>query len=329
MLLFSVVDFLTRVSDIAWIDKVENVELQSPNNISGVFNVTRFFETLEGNALSVISTIETTYDDKSRIGVALEFFELVNGVIDAELGRFLTRRNDLKIIKADDRSLLLVEAKRLEANKKFIDRFVLQFQNLQISLRVSDFANNAIKLSRPRAAPNISGSKRGLLIFKEKSPSGSFGKKFDVAHFVGTVNAVFSVFGDLFKKLPTEGSFASGRSRANDVKTRTEKLLLINIFKSGKAIGIIFKRVNVGFKVVGEIVRNVRRFGRKSRLVPAGKLTLSIGENFRERFFTALNFVNDYVTKFDKLTQVGFFLDDIGVVFSASSGESGVDKESK
>lgn len=47
LLTFSVVDALARVSNIIGIDRIENVELQSPNNISGVFNVTRFFETLE------------------------------------------------------------------------------------------------------------------------------------------------------------------------------------------------------------------------------------------------------------------------------------------
>ena len=103
-------------------------------------------------------------------------------------------------------------------------------------------------------------------------------------------------------------------------------MLLINIFEAGEAIGIFFQRVDVCFKVIGEIVRNVRRFGGKSGAVPVGKVTLSIGENLNKIFFTALSFINEYVTKFDKLTQIGFFLDDASVVLSASSSEGGVDE---
>ena len=47
LLTFSVVDAFARVGDITGIDGVKDIKLQSPNNISGVFNVARFFETLE------------------------------------------------------------------------------------------------------------------------------------------------------------------------------------------------------------------------------------------------------------------------------------------
>ena len=77
--------------------------------------------------MSIVSPIETANDDKSGVGIALEFFKLANGIIDAEFGRFLTGRNNLEIVKTDGRSVLLVEAKRLEPNKKLIDRFVLHF----------------------------------------------------------------------------------------------------------------------------------------------------------------------------------------------------------
>ena len=126
--------------------------------------------------------------------------------------------------------------------------------------------------------------------------------------------------------MPTESSFTGGGSRADDIKSWTKKLLVVNIFKTGEAIGIIFKRVNVSFKVVGEIVRNVRRFRRKSGVVPAGKVILSVSDDFSKRFFTVLSFVDEHVTKFDKFAQIGFFLDDIGVIFGASSGKGSVDK---
>ena len=197
---------------------------------------------------------------------------------------------------------------------------------MQIGLRVSDFANNAIKLGRPRTAPNISGSKRGLLIFKEKPSSGSFGKKFESTHFVGTVNTVFPAFGKLFEQLPAKGGFTSGRCCADDVKTRTEKLLVVNIFETGEPISVIFKRVDVGFKVVSEIISKLQRFGRRSRTIPVGKLILSVRYDFGEGFFLTRSFVDKNIAKFDKLAQIGFFLDDVSVVLSASGRKSSVDE---
>ena len=140
-------------------------------------------------------------------------------------------------------------------------------------MRISDFVDNAIKLSRPGTAPNVSGSKGSLFVFEEEATSGGFGKKFESTHFVRTENAVFAVLSELFEMLPAKGGFTGGWSCADDVKPWTEKLLFVNIFKTGEPTGIIFKRVNVSFKLVGEIVRNVRRFRRKSGVVPAGNMT--------------------------------------------------------
>ena len=142
----------------SWIDRVEDIKLKSPDDIGSVFDIARLLEAFEGDALSVTGAIKTADDDESGIGISLELFKLANGVINAKFGRFLAGRNNLEIVKADDRCLLSVEAKRLEANEKLINRFVLHFQDLQIGLRVSDFVNDAIELSRPEAAPNISGS---------------------------------------------------------------------------------------------------------------------------------------------------------------------------
>ena len=216
----------------------------------------------------------------------MELFKFANRVIDAEFGRFLAGRNDLKIIKADDRSFLLVKAKRLEANKQFINVFVLQFQDLQIGLRVSDFAYNVVKLRRPRAAPNISGSKSSLFIFKKKATSGSFSEKLKSTHFVRTVNAGFAVFGKLFEQLPAKGSFAGGGSCADDVKSGTEILLGINIFEAREPIGVVFEMVYIGFKLMSEIIRNVQRFGRVRFASPIDMLLFHEGEHFRHGFFS-------------------------------------------
>lgn len=84
--------------------------MKSPNDIGSIFNVAGFLEALEGNGVSVIGAIERADDDESGIGVALEFFELANRVIDAELGGIAGRRNDLEVIEADDGSFGFVGA---------------------------------------------------------------------------------------------------------------------------------------------------------------------------------------------------------------------------
>ena len=87
LLLFGFVDFLPGVRDVKRVDRINNEELQSPDNIGCVFYVTGFFEALEGNGLCVIVAVETADDDKSGIGVALEFFELTNGIVYAKFSR--------------------------------------------------------------------------------------------------------------------------------------------------------------------------------------------------------------------------------------------------
>ena len=61
--------------------------MKSPDDIGSVFDIAGFFEALEGNGLCVIITVERTDDDKSGIGVALEFFKLTDGIINAEFSR--------------------------------------------------------------------------------------------------------------------------------------------------------------------------------------------------------------------------------------------------
>lgn len=102
---FGVVDFLTGLGNIcAAFNLVHDEELQSPNDISGVFDTARLFETLEGNRLVVVGTVEGTDDDEGSVGVALKFFEFTNGIVNAEFDVVLVMRNDLKIVKANDRS---------------------------------------------------------------------------------------------------------------------------------------------------------------------------------------------------------------------------------
>ena len=66
-------------------EMVHKVELESPDDIGGIFNVARFLEALEGNGLRVIGAVETAYDEECGVGVALEFLELADGIINTEL----------------------------------------------------------------------------------------------------------------------------------------------------------------------------------------------------------------------------------------------------
>lgn len=100
----------------------------------------------------------------------------------------------------------------------------------------------------------------------------------------------------------------------------------VTIFETGEPISVIFELVDVGFKVVSEIIRQLQRFGRRSRTTPVGKLILSVSKNVRERFFLTRSLVDKNIAKFDKLAQIGFFLDDVSVILSAGSGEGRVDE---
>ena len=117
LLFFGFVDFLPSVRDVERVDRINNEELQSPDDIGGIFDVAGFFEALEGDGLCVIVAIETADDDKSSVGVALEFFELANGIVDAKFSRIFRGRDDLKIIETNDGSFSFVVAERFEKRK--------------------------------------------------------------------------------------------------------------------------------------------------------------------------------------------------------------------
>ena len=134
LLFFSFVDLFPCISDIEGVERVENEKLKSPDDISSIFNVAGFLEALEGNGLRVVGAIERADNKESRIGVALKFFELADGIINTEFSGLATRRNNLKIIKAYDRSFSFVKAKRTNKSKKVVSRFVLKFKNAKIKL---------------------------------------------------------------------------------------------------------------------------------------------------------------------------------------------------
>ena len=117
LLFFGFVDFLPSVRDVERVDRIDDEELKSPDDIGSVFDIAAFFEALEGNGLCVIVAIETADDDKSSVCVALEFFELANGIVDAKFSRIFGGRNDLKIIETNDGSFGFVVAEGFEKRK--------------------------------------------------------------------------------------------------------------------------------------------------------------------------------------------------------------------
>ena len=158
LLFFGFVDFLPSVRDVERIDRIDDEELESPDDIGSVLDVTGFFEALEGNGLCIVIAVETADDDKSGVGVALKFFKLANRVVDAKFRRIFGGRNDLKIVETDYGSFSFVVAEGFEKSKELIDRFVLEFENTEIKFGFSEVVNDIVELYRVSPAANVSGS---------------------------------------------------------------------------------------------------------------------------------------------------------------------------
>ena len=139
---FSVVDFFAGLRNIcAALDLIHDVELQSPNDIGRIFNAAGFFKTLERNGLIIVGAIERADDNEGGIGVALKFFEFADGIVYSEFDIIFMMRNDLKIIEADNRSFAFAVAERTKKVKQVVNRFVLKFNDLEVSRRFSHFVN--------------------------------------------------------------------------------------------------------------------------------------------------------------------------------------------
>ena len=251
LLFFGFIDLLTGLGN-ADSQMIENIELKPPHNVSGVLNVARFFETFEGNRIRVILPVKAADDDKSRVGFALEFFELANGVINAELCGFFGTWNDLEVVEADDRRMSSVGTKRPENLKQVVDSLVFKFQNAQIDRVGRKVVYDVLKLNRPRATPDVRGGQVGLGNAFKKFARDGFGKQFKLTHFVGAVDASLAFARELFEQLPAKSRFAGGGSRADDVKPRMESLKFVEIFKAGFAVDVIFDFVYLFLKNVGE-----------------------------------------------------------------------------
>ena len=304
---------------------IEDVELKSPDNVRGVFDVAAFFERRKRDGADVVVAIETADDDEGRIGVALKFFELADGIINAELGRFATGGDDLEVVETNDGSFGLVGTERLEQSKQVVDRFVLQFQDAELELVVGKIVDDVFKLNRPSTAANVGGGQFGGRNTAEKFAGDGLGKKFELAHLVRTENTRLSLPRELFEQLPAEGRFAGSRSRADDVKTGTEKLKPVEIVEAGATVGIIFQLVDFGLKLIGEEVGEGKFFGRNGRATDLVEGQLSFGDDVGGRELSLVGvFANDFGSD-DETTQVSFLFDDFGVILGARGSVGGVD----
>ena len=150
-----------------------------------------------------------------------------------------------------------MKAKRANTVEQVVDGFVLKFDYLKIEIRVCDFRNYGIERTRPSSTTNLGCGDGSFIVVEKKSASGSFSEKFKSRHFIGAKNTRFAVDRELFQKLPAESSFPSGGSCADDVKTRTKKLILVNVEEPCFAIGVNFEVVNFDFEMIGKEMRNI------------------------------------------------------------------------
>lgn len=98
-LFFSLVNFFTHIGNAESIfELIQNVKLQAPNNVGGIFDISRLLETLKRNGVAVICAIERADDDESGVGFALKNFEFANCIINAVFRLFFRGRDDLQIV---------------------------------------------------------------------------------------------------------------------------------------------------------------------------------------------------------------------------------------
>ena len=169
----------------------------------------------------------------------------------------------MEVVETNDRSVGFVGTERLKQSEQVVDRFVLKFQNAEIKFGGGKIADDIFKLNRPGTATDVGGSQVGGRNAVEKFASEGFGEEFKLAHFIGTENAGLALSRKLFEELPGEGGFAGSRSRADNVKPRTEKLKSVEVIKTRATVGIIFQLVDFGLKMIGEEVAEGKFFGRK------------------------------------------------------------------
>ena len=276
--------------------------------------------------MHVVVTVEGRDDDKSGIGVALKFFELANGIINAELGGVFRGRNDLKVVETNYRSIGFVGAERFKQSDKVVDRLVLKFQNAEVEFGRGEFGTSSGKLNRPSPTADIGGSQIGGRNTVEKFTGERFGEEFKLTHLVGTENAGLVASRKLFEQLPAEGSFSRRRSCADDVKSRIEKLKLVEIIEAGEPIRVVLHLFNFGIKMVGEEVSEGKFFGRNDGAVDLVESQLSFGDDVGRRKLSQISVLANDFGSDDESAQVGFLFDDVSVIFGASGGVGGVDE---
>ena len=105
---FSLFDDFAIFRDSPVAQIVGNEKLKSPNNVSGVFNIARFFEGFKGDRLRIVSAVERADDNESGVSVALKVFKFANNVINSLFCGSILKvgRNNLEVVKNNDRSFI-------------------------------------------------------------------------------------------------------------------------------------------------------------------------------------------------------------------------------
>ena len=96
LFLFGFFDNVAGVGNVRRIfNGIDDIELQSPDDVGGILDIAGFFERLKRNGLHIIVAIEAADNNKSSVGITLKFFELADRVVNGELNINIVLGNDL------------------------------------------------------------------------------------------------------------------------------------------------------------------------------------------------------------------------------------------
>ena len=131
LFLFGFFDNIACVGSVGIIfNVIDNIELQSPDDVGRILDIAGFFERLEGNGLHIIVAIETADNNKGCVGVTLKLFELADGVVNGELNINIVLRDNLEIIKTNNRSLFEIRTERTQNIEEVVNGLVAEFKNV-------------------------------------------------------------------------------------------------------------------------------------------------------------------------------------------------------
>ena len=130
----------------------------------------------------------------------------------------------------------------------------------------------------------------------------------------------------MFKKLPSEGSFAKSRKPAENVDPGRKDLILVEIIKAGFTISKKFHGVDVELELFFEEGGEIGRGSQIERKLNVVKKIFSLFYDDVGKSVGVGSITNDRVTGLNKRAENRFFLDEVSVVDRISGGKSDITK---